>query len=81
MIPGLPRSNPSDLSTATQGGTSDDPESFAKQILDSGEVKREKILELVRKLPGLRSRRHGDNPTSNSFVTGAYVFQWDDWSL
>eukprot|EP00439_Symbiodinium_sp_Y106_P066632 s2715_g10.t2 len=56
------------------GGTSDDPESFAKQILDSGEVKREKILELVRKLPGLRSRRHGDNPTSNSFVTGAYVF-------
>ena len=71
---GLPHSDPSDFSTATQGGTSDDPETFAKQILDSGEIKRERVLELVRKLPGLRSRRQGDNPTSQSFVTGAYVF-------
>ena len=50
---GLPHSDPSDFSTATQGGTSDDPETFAKQILDSGEIKRERVLELVRKLPGL----------------------------
>ena len=71
---GLPHSDPSDFSTATQGGTSDDPETFAKQFLDSGEIKRERVLELVRKLPGLRSRRQGDNPTSQSFVTGAYVF-------
>ena len=71
---GLPHSDPSDFSTATQGGTSDDPETFAKQFLDSGEIKRERVLELVRKLPGLRSRRQGDNPTSRSFVTGAYVF-------
>ena len=71
---GLPHSDPSDFSTATQGGTSDDPETFAEQILDSGEIKRDRVLELVRKLPGLRSRRQGDNPTSQSFVTGAYVF-------